>query len=143
MSGAITYIMVAVIIVLFGLSIFVTLKLTQKPLRPEKVEDTSKPKAEPVIEKTRIISPGTGELLEGAVTLTIDPNAKSRLISYLTLSLSENPNIQMLATGENPGKGYWIKLFVKKPLPLYRILYFIPVVQEVALKGEDIYVVTI
>jgi hypothetical protein len=139
MSVTIGNIIIGVTIALIGIILILTLITTRrgKETKPEQ------PAANPGSPEAVVIPPGHSELVKGPVTLTINSSAKSTLISYLVLSLSEDPNIQMVSKGGVTARGSWIKLFIKNPIPLFKVLYQIPIVQEVSRKGFDIHVVTI
>ncbi len=105
--------------------------------------EPARPAVEPPSVDEKLIPPGNTELLEGPITLKVDSGAKPRLVSYVALSLAENPNIQVISQNESGNKDFQIRCLIKKPLPLFQILYFMPVVQEVRRKGNNIHIVTI
>jgi hypothetical protein len=85
-----------------------------------------------------IISPDNNEAVDGGVTLVTNPGAHYSKIANLKKVLSTDPNVKILTTGGEMGKGSWIRLFIKKPLPLYQVLYRMPDVLVVSRKGCDI-----
>ncbi len=117
--------------------------LTLTSSHKEKGPSRAQPATGSEVEKRAVIPPGHDELLAGPVTLTVNPGTRSTLISYLVLSLTEDPNIEMISKEGKAAKGSFIKLFIKNPIPLFRVLYQIPVVQEVTRRGYDIHIVTI
>ncbi len=144
MSEVLVCVLVLVLIAFVIVSPNIITSARQK--RPEKVTEPvelKRPAAEPPSADEKLIPPGNSELLEGPVILKVDSGAKPRLISYVALSLAENPNIQVLSQNESSNKDFQIRCLIKKPVPLFQILYFMPVVQEVRRKGNDIHIVTI
>ncbi len=139
MSFSIGYVIIGITIALIGIIVVLTLISSRQEKGPVHVHSNSEAGGE----KAMVIPPSHNELLTGPVTLTINPGTRSTLISYLVLSLTEDPNIQMVSKDGKAARGSLIKLFIKNPVPLFKVLYQIPVVQEVTRKGLDIHVVTI
>ncbi len=139
MSFTIGYIIIGITIALVGIIVVLTLTGGHRDKGPSH----SQPGVRSEVEKGAVVPPGHDELLAGPVTLTVNPGTRSTLISYLVLSLTEDPNIEMISKDGKAAKGSFIKLFIKNPIPLFRVLYQIPVVQEVSRRGYDIHIVTI
>jgi hypothetical protein len=87
-----------------------------------------------------IITPDNDSLIEGGITLVINPGAPYDKIADFKRALSKDPNINIISSGGNAGKGNWVKLDFIEPVPLFQVLYHLKDVLVVARKGSDIHI---
>jgi hypothetical protein len=87
----------------------------------------------------RIIKPDNSELLYGKFTLAFSPETPFAKIVDLMQSLSAEPKIKNLGTGGIAGKGSWSKISIESPIPLFWILYRLPLVRRVSWKNNAIH----
>ncbi len=80
------------------------------------------------------------ELLDGDLTLWINPGATSSHIWQLKLELSRDVNVHIAAAGGVASSGSYLRLNIQKPVPFLETLRQIPLVREVSKEGYDIHV---
>jgi hypothetical protein len=86
----------------------------------------------------KIISPDNKDGLQGPLNLSISPGAQGSKIVRLILSLSSYSEIKIVSIDKSDDKGSRIELLVKKPMPLYQVLYGLPFVQQILEKENEL-----
>jgi membrane protein involved in colicin uptake len=88
--------------------------------------------------KGKTIAADDSELFSGAITLMVNQGTHGNNIMNLIQSLSADINIKVMSSGGALGKNPWISLSIQNSIPLFKVLYKVPVVQTVTRKGDTI-----
>jgi hypothetical protein len=86
----------------------------------------------------KIISPDNKEILYGPLNLSFNPGAQGSKIVRLIVWLSSYSEMKIVSIDKFDDTGSRIELFVKKPMPLYQVLYGLPFVQQIVGKGNEL-----
>jgi hypothetical protein len=86
----------------------------------------------------KVISPDNKDGLQGQLNLSISPGAQGSKILLLIFSLLSYSEIKIISIERNDDTGSRIELFVKNPIPLYQVLYDLPIVQRIAGKENEL-----
>jgi hypothetical protein len=113
-------------------------KQEAKEARQVKESEKADTISQKVVPALNVIPPDSKDFVSGSIKLALSPGTRGSKIMRLTNSLSNYSEIQIVSEGYIAGKGSWVGLSIKKPLPLYQILYNLAVVQQVAVTGNEL-----